>query len=118
VSQLQTNGERLAYTLPQLKGLTVCDIPALQCTQHALDIDDDSRYDWTLGTEHVWYRAAKPSGGHQLVKASLRSGEREAFAYAPTAMGTNLAVSGDGKRLLVARETAPAIDLHWLQKAD
>lgn len=107
-SQYAVAGNTLVYTQPQLPGATRCRLDTLQCEPVAIGLDDGNRFDWALSGDAIWYLSR--DDGH-LVRHELASHAERRFAYAPTAVGTNIAVSPDGKLLLLAREAPPLIDL-------
>ncbi len=108
VSQYAIAGNALVFTQPQLSGATRCRLDTLQCEPVAIGLDDSNRFDWALGGDAIWYLSR---GDGKLVRHDLASHAERRFAYAPTAVGTNIAVSPDGKLLLLAREAPPLIDL-------
>lgn len=113
VSHFDRRSNRLAYALPQLSGLTICSLPTLHCTQQAIAIDDRNRFDWALGDDAVWFREAGAQG--RLIRHPLDGSEAKAFDHGPTAAGVNIAIDPSGRQLLLARETAPAIDIHLVR---
>lgn len=113
VSQFDVRGNRMAYTLPQLNGVTVCEVPALKCERKAVAIGDENRFEWALGDDEVWFRGRDSRGAPRLFRHSFKGDAAQSFEFAPTASGTNVAVSPSGKTILLARESEPAIDL-WI----
>ncbi len=111
VGEFQLTAERLVYTQPDLAGATSCSLPELTCERLDVAIDDGTRYDWLLAGQSLWFPVRGP-GGRQLARYDLSEGRlAERRAFAPTANGLALAVSPDGRRLAIAREDPPAIDL-------
>lgn len=108
VSQYAIAGNALVFTQPQLSGATRCRLDTLQCEPIDIGLDDSNRFDWALSGDAIWYLSR---GDGKLVRHDLASHAERRFAYAPTAVGTNIAVSPDGKLLLLAREAPPLIDL-------
>jgi hypothetical protein len=110
VSDHQVQGNRIAYAQPELAGLTLCDLGTLQCGPLPIPIVEANRFDWLLTGDAVWYRAGTRPGA--LVRYDLAA-RRETWrsAFAPTALGLSIAVSPDGKSVLVAREAPTTIDL-------
>ncbi len=108
ISQYALAGDRLVYTQPQLPGATQCRLASLQCTALAIALNDDNRFDWSLTHDAVWF-LSRDDGA--LVRHNLANLTEKRFAYAPTAVGTNIAVSPDGRQLLLSREAPPLIDL-------
>jgi len=107
VSQVVTSGALIAFTQPQLPGITVCAHPALDCLRLDVPVGDANRFDWTLTARALWYR-----DGDALVRVDLatrRETSRLRLDHAAAAGG--LAVSADERRGLVVREDAPEIDL-------
>jgi DNA-binding winged helix-turn-helix (wHTH) protein/Tol biopolymer transport system component len=111
VSQFELRGNRLAYSLPQLNGLTLCEVPALRCERRDFPIGDENRFEWTLGDGEVWFRGRGVDGKAKLVRQRLNGGQPTGFDFAPTASGLNIAIDPSGKSILLARESEPAIDL-------
>jgi len=111
VGEFQLTAERLVFTQPDLAGATSCSLPELTCERIDVALDDGTRFDWLLAGKSLWFPVRGP-GGRQLARYDLVEGRlAERRAFAPTANGLALALSPDGKRLVVAREDAPAIDL-------
>ncbi len=111
VAEFQLSAERLVYTQPNLKGATSCSLPELTCERLDVALDDATRYDWLLAGNSLWF-PVRGAGGPQLARYDLAEGRlAERRAFAPTANGLAIAASPDGKRLAIAREDAPAIDL-------
>jgi hypothetical protein len=111
VGEFQLTAERIVFTQPDLAGATSCSLPELTCERIDVAIDDGTRFDWLLAGKSLWFPVRGP-GGRQLARYDLAEGRlAERRAFAPTANGLALALSPDGKRLVVAREDAPAIDL-------
>ena len=67
--------------------------------------------DWALASEAIWFRDRDAAGQPRLVKHDLRTGQVASFDFAPSGAGSSIAISPDGKRLIVMREAPPAIDL-------
>jgi Tol biopolymer transport system component/DNA-binding winged helix-turn-helix (wHTH) protein len=111
VSEFQLTAERLVFTQPDLKGATSCTLPELTCGRLDIALDDATRHDWLLAGGSIWFPLRVP-GGRQLARFDLAEGRlAERRTFAPTANGLAIAVSPDGKRLAIAREDPPAIDL-------
>lgn len=108
ISQYALAGDTLVYTQPQLPGATRCRLASLQCTALAIALNDDNRFDWGLTQDAVWFLSQDDG---MLVRYDLANLTEKRFAYAPTAVGTNIAVSPDDRQLLLAREAPPLIDL-------
>jgi len=116
VGNYQVAGNRIAFTQPELTGLTLCDLGTLKCEPVAVPVSEANRFDWLLTHDAVWYRTA--AAPDELVRYDLSRraiGWRSAFA--PTAFGLAFAVRPDGRALLVAREEPPAIDLMLAPRA-
>jgi len=110
VGEYQVAGGRLAYTQPQLTGLTLCTLPELRCAPLNLPIGESNRFDWLLTADALWYRAGTTPD--ELVRYDLaRRTVTWRGKFAPTAFGLSFAVRPDGGALLVAREGPLAIDL-------
>ncbi|MBK7658457.1 MAG: PD40 domain-containing protein [Betaproteobacteria bacterium] len=111
VGEFQLDAERLVFTQPNLAGATSCSLPELTCERIDVALDDGTRFDWLLAGRSLWFPVRAP-GGRQLARYDLVEGRlAERRAFAPTANGLAIAASPDGKRLAIAREDAPAIDL-------
>ncbi len=109
-SEYQVQGNRIAFAQPDLAGLTLCDLATLQCGPLPLPIDESNRFDWLLTHDAVWYRGgARPGALIRYDLAARRETWRSAFA--PTALGLSIAVTPDGRAVLVAREAPTTIDL-------
>lgn len=111
-SEYQVSGDRVALMQPNLRGLTLCELPSLRCEPLDAAIDEANRFDWFLARDAVWYRttAAPP----EVVRYDLaRRAVTRRHPFAPTAFGLSLAASPDGRSLLVAREAPPAIDIMY-----
>ncbi len=110
VGELAVAGGRIAFTQPQLPGLTLCEWATLKCEPLPLPIDETNRFDWTLTADAVWYRT--PSAPSELVRFDLaRRAATWRSSFAPTALGLSIAVAPDHRSVLVAREAPTAIDL-------
>ena len=110
VTEYQVAGDRVAFMQPNLRGLTLCDLPSLRCEPLDAAIEEANRFDWFLTRDAVWHRttAAPP----EVVRYDLaKRAVTWRHAFAPTAFGLSLAASPDGRSLLVAREAPPAIDI-------
>jgi hypothetical protein len=83
----------------------------MTCAPVKVELDDNTRFDWALGKNVIWHLGRDDARKAMLVRVDLESGEQRAFDFAPTAAGTNIAVSRDGKSLLVSREAAAVVDL-------
>lgn len=101
----------LVYTQPQLTGATRCKLDTMSCAPIQVELDDSTRFDWALGKNVLWFLGRNVARKLALIRLNLETGERRAFDFAPSAAGTNIAVSRDGKSLLVAREVPPVVDL-------
>jgi DNA-binding winged helix-turn-helix (wHTH) protein/Tol biopolymer transport system component len=101
----------LVYTQPQLQGATRCKLDTMVCTPINIELDDNTRFDWALGYNVIWHLGLNDERKAALVRVDLATGTRRTFDFAPSAAGTNIAVSRDGKSLLVAREAPPVVDL-------
>ncbi len=109
-SELAVAGGRIAFTQPELAGLTLCDAQARACETLPLPIDERNRFDWLLTSDAVWYAAQGEP--RTLVRYDLARREIVArHPFAPTALGLSFAVAPDGRSVLVAREAPVAIDL-------
>ena len=75
-----------------------------------IPIGDENRFDWALDNDGVWYRGRNPDGRPHLAYQAFDATPARLFDAAPTASGSNIAISPSGKRMLVARESEPAID--------
>ena len=110
VGEFMVAGGRLAFTQPQLPGLTLCALATLACGPLALPIGEANRFDWLLTGDAVWYRT--PEAPYALVRHDLARGAATWRSdFAPTALGLSIAVAPGGRAVLVAREAPPTIDL-------
>jgi len=83
----------------------------MRCTPLKVALSDSNRFDWALASEAIWFRDRDAAGQPRLVKHDLRTGQVASFDFAPSGAGSSIAISPDGKRLIVMREAPPAIDL-------
>ena len=104
-------------TLPQLVGATHCMLDTMRCTPLKVALSDSNRFDWALASEAIWFRDRDAAGQPRLVKHDLRTGQVASFDFAPSGAGSSIAISPDGKRLIVMREAPPAIDLMLARRA-
>jgi len=111
VNEFAVRGNALVYTLPQLVGATHCMLDTMRCTPLKVALSDSNRFDWALASEAIWFRDRDAAGRPRLVKHDLRTGQVASFDFAPSGAGSSIAISPDGKRLIVMREAPPAIDL-------
>jgi DNA-binding winged helix-turn-helix (wHTH) protein/dipeptidyl aminopeptidase/acylaminoacyl peptidase len=112
VSEYQVAGDRIAYTQPQLIGLTLCKLSTLMCEPIAVPVGQSNRSDWLLTGDAVWYRTG--DAPDEIVRYDIaRRAVTWRSTFAPTALGLSLAVRPDGRALLIAREAPPAIDLMY-----
>jgi Tol biopolymer transport system component/DNA-binding winged helix-turn-helix (wHTH) protein len=111
VAHYQLRAGRIAFTQPQLAGLTVCRLDTLACEPTALQIPEVDLFHWTLGARSIYLRV-RDEGGARLARYDLASRRiAPASSLAPSGAGASIAVSPDEDRLLVVREEGPAIDL-------
>ncbi len=103
-------GNELIFTQPQMNGATRCRLDTLACAPLQIELGEQNRFEWTLAPDAVWYR--RPGApASVLVRHDLKTGKLSVHDYPPTATGTNLAASSDGRYLVVAREAPPSMDL-------
>lgn len=108
-SEYQVAGGRVALLQPALDGLTLCDLASRTCEPLALPIAESNRFEWLLTADAVYYRAP---GASDLTRFDLaRRAVTTTFPLGPGAAGASLAISPDGRTLVVAREAPLAIDL-------
>jgi DNA-binding winged helix-turn-helix (wHTH) protein/Tol biopolymer transport system component len=113
-SEYQVAGGKVAFMQPNLPGLTLCELASLRCEPLDASVDEGNRFDWFLTRDAVWYRTPAPEVvRYDLAKRAITS----RLAFAPTAFGLSLAVSADGRRMLVAREAPAVIDLMYAPAA-
>lgn len=101
----------LVFTQPQLTGATRCALDTFKCSPLKVPLDDGSRFDWALGKGALWYASRNAAGMAELVRFELDTAKQTTISTAPTAVGTNIAVSRDGKTVIVAREAPAVLDL-------
>ena len=116
VAEYAVNGNTLVYTLPQSTGATRCELETLRCTPIKIELGDDNRFDWALARDAIWFLGRNPEGKRALNRYELTSGKIASHGFAPTGAGTSLAVSPDGKQMIVLQEEAPVIDLMLARK--
>jgi hypothetical protein len=110
VSEYQVAGDRIAFMQPQLAGVTLCELATMRCEPLPIALDESNRFDWTLAADAVWHRAGTTPD--EVLRFDLaRRAVTWRGAFAPTGAGLSLAVSPDGRELLVQRESPPILDL-------
>jgi hypothetical protein len=111
VASYAIDATHLAFTQPQIRGLTLCSLPALACEALPLPIGDEAFGAWTLGAGGIWFldQSTDPPTLARYDIAERRISLRAPFA--PMAFGRSLAVSPDGREVLVARGAPTQIDL-------
>jgi DNA-binding winged helix-turn-helix (wHTH) protein/Tol biopolymer transport system component len=110
-SSFMVDGAHIAFTQPQIRGLTLCTLPDLACEALPLPLDDATAGAWVLRGNEVWYRdaASEPAALVRYDLATRRETLRAPFA--PMAYGRALAAAPDGREVLVMRGVPPQIDL-------
>ena len=111
VGSFALDATHVAFTQPQIRGLTLCGLDDLGCEALPLPIAESTAGAWTLGAGAVWYldNSASPA---TLARYDL--GERRVTLRTlsrPMAFGRTIAVSPDGAHVLLAREAPTLIDL-------
>jgi Tol biopolymer transport system component len=110
-SEFRVAGDLLAFSQPQLLGLTVCRMPELACRSLPVPVDDNTRFDWTLATDAIWVHVNE-GGSARLVRFDPATGrETLRLPLGPTALGTSIAAGPGGVPLFVSREAPVEIDL-------
>jgi len=110
VASFRVRGERLVYTTRPEDGLVACTLPALACAPLPGVGALSAANDWALGDDAIWYGGAQ--GKFMLRRYDFAAGRVTAeYPLAPTALGPNIAVTADGKHVVVARQDPPALDL-------
>ena len=110
VASFAAVGNDLVFTQPQLTGATRCKLDTMACTPVKVELDDSLRFDWTLSPSALWL-AGRDGNKRALVRLDLDSGQRRSIDLAPSAAGTNIAISRDGQSIIVAREAPAVVDL-------
>jgi len=110
VASFAAIGNDLVFTQPQLTGATRCKLDTMACTPVKVELDDSLRFDWTLSPSAIWF-AGRDGNNRVLVRLDLDSGQRRNIDLAPSAAGTNIAISRDGQSIIVAREAPAVVDL-------
>ena len=110
VASFAAVGNDLVFTQPQLTGATRCKLDTMACTPVKVELDDSLRFDWTLSPGALWF-AGRDGNKRVLVRLDLDSGQRRSIDLAPSAAGTNIAISRDGQSIIVAREAPAVVDL-------
>jgi len=109
VAEYDVHGSRLAYEDAQQSDLMVCTLPALSCAPAGLPAKD-GRTGWALTDAALWVGYAGDPG--ELVRFDLdRRAVTARLPHGPSALGPNVAVAPDERRVVVSRQDAPAIDL-------
>ena len=111
VTTFAVDATHIAFTQPQIRGLTLCTLADLACEALPLPISDSTYGAWTLGGGGVWYldNSSTPPTLARYDLAERRVTLRTPFR--PMAFGRSIAVSPDGREVLVAREAPTLIDL-------
>ncbi len=111
VGTFAVDATHIAFTQPQIRGLTLCTLADLACEALPLPISDSTYGAWTLGGGGVWYldNSSAPPTLARYDLAERRVTLRARFP--PMAFGRSIAVSPDGREVLVAREAPTLIDL-------
>ena len=111
VAEYRVAGPWLAYTQPQLPGITVCTWPALACKPLDVAFGDPTRQDWTLAGGALW-RVVETGSALALARVDLATGRETArVALAGPAVVTAVGAGPDGIPLFVAREERTQVDL-------
>ena len=110
VASFAAVGNDLVFTQPQLTGATRCKLDTMACTPVKVELDDSLRFDWTLSPGALWF-AGRDGNKRVLVRLDLDGGQRRNIDLAPSAAGTNIAISRDGQSIIVAREAPAVVDL-------
>ncbi|MEO8847655.1 MAG: hypothetical protein ABI440_03345, partial [Casimicrobiaceae bacterium] len=111
VDSFMLDATHIAFTQPQIRGLTLCDLATVGCESLPLPISGSTAGAWTLGEGSVWYldQSTNPptlARYDDAAKAvTLRS------PAAPMAFGRTLAVAPGAAKLLLARAAPTQIDL-------
>lgn len=108
VAEFQISGDTLAFTQPQLRGLTRCRLPALECERVEAAVDDGNRFAWTLTPKAVFYRDA--AGAVQRYDFAQRKAEPVQLPGVQGGVDGISAFPGEGA-LVVSVEERLAIDL-------
>ena len=98
------------FTQPQLTGATAANWMRWRARRSKVELDDSLRFDWTLSPGALWF-AGRDGNKRVLVRLDLDSGQRRSIDLAPSAAGTNIAISRDGQSIIVAREAPAVVDL-------
>jgi Tol biopolymer transport system component/DNA-binding winged helix-turn-helix (wHTH) protein len=110
VSQYQLGTDAVYFLQPQLATLTRCTLAALACEPLPVQLPEADLYHWAVAPGAIYFRARE--GGARLARYDLATRAVETVrAPVPGGAGASIAVSPDGRRLLLAREEPPAIDL-------
>jgi len=111
VAEYRVAGPWLAYTQPQLPGITICTWPALACKPLDLPFDDATRQDWTLTSDALWLTIASGDGA-AIARVDPATGRETArVALAGAALVTAVGAGPAGVPLYVAREERTQVDL-------
>jgi hypothetical protein len=111
VAQHQLDGDAVVFVQPQVVGLTRCELASLVCEPIAIEIGESELYHWALGPGAIYFRS-RAGGAPHLARYDLATRRVQHIAdLIPNGAGTSIAVSRDGRRLVIAREEPPAIDL-------
>ncbi len=111
VAEAQLNAAHLVYTLPDLRGATICRLATLACERLDIGLGEEHRFDWLLTDRSIYY-PVRVEGGRGLARYDLATRRlAETRDFGPTAAGLAIGASPDETRILVAREAPPSIDL-------
>ncbi len=111
VDSYMLDATHIAFTQPQIRGLTLCTLEDMACDSLALPINESTQGAWTLGAGAVWYldQSATPPTlaryDYATKSVTLRT------PLAPMAFGRTIAVSPTGGDVLLVRAAPTLIDL-------
>jgi Tol biopolymer transport system component/DNA-binding winged helix-turn-helix (wHTH) protein len=111
VSQYQLNRGRIAFMQPQLAKLTLCQLDTLACAPLPIEIAETGLFHWALGERSLYARAGVDNT-IRLARLELATGRiAQTWNIAPSGAGASITVSADERKIIVAQEEGPAIDL-------
>jgi hypothetical protein len=111
VSQYQLSGMRLAFTQPHLEKVTLCRLDTLACAPLKIEIAPTGALHWAL-TPRALYGRIVAHETLQLARFDLgtQAATRQ-WDILPSGAGSSIAVTADERRIMVAKEQDPVIDL-------
>ena len=87
-------------------GLTLCTLPALDCTRVDVPLGDANRFQWTVSENAIWY-----GDGNALVRLDVATGRETRRTLEGAAPIGTIAIAADERSALLSREDRAEVDL-------